>query len=275
MEIAAVLNVHSNPDCVLDTIDSIKTFVTDKILVVVDGAKCDEFQQVAMPVHRVAGFSHNQPKSPYRNVALALKTGAEIWPDVQWYVYCEYDVLFASFRYRENLKIAEEKNVWMLGNDGHVDDVAMPLVQGIIDDELSNSYYLLGCCQFFHRNFIKKLVEIDFFDRFLNMTSGFAPGHFPFYSGYDLSEHMYPSLCRHFGGNIGVFASYDEQGEWHGAFRYFPCRWRPELNPDTENFAEASILHPLKNVNHPIRAHHREKRKIWKSLKKTENPSAS
>lgn len=265
MEIATLLNVHSHPDAILDTIDSIQTFVGDKILVLIDGAKWKEFEAVPLPVPKLEGFYHNKPKSPYRNVALGLSTLVDTY-DADWYLYCEYDVLFTSPRFRSNLKMAEEKGVWMLGNDGHVDDVNMPLIQALIGEPLKGAYYLLGCCQFFHRDYMDKLRSINFFDRLLNMTCSFTDGFFPYYNGYDLSEHMYPTLCRHFGGNVGVFASYDENGKWHGAYEYFPCRWRPELDFETENFPDASIMHPLKTYDHPIRAHHRERREKWKTL---------
>jgi hypothetical protein len=232
--------------------------------------RCEEFS-----VGKVQGFVHGKPKSPYRNVALALQTLTDTYPDADWYLYTEYDALFTSSRFRENLRLADQQGVWMLGNDGHVDDVAMPLVQAMIGEPFKSCYYLLGCCQFFHRDFIARLKELDFFNKFLTMTNGFTDGYFPFYSGYDLSEHMYPTLCRHFGGNVGVFAHYDEAGQWHGAYEYFPCRWRPELDPQTENFPDPSIMHPLKSYDHPIRQHHRTKRQQWKALLKRERPSES
>lgn len=275
MEIAAVLNVHSQPDVIIDTLDSILTYMTDKVLVVVDGATWDDFKDVQLPVGKVQGFHHGKPKAPYRNVALALKTVTETYPNVDWYCYTEYDVLFTSERFKHNLKMAEDRDVWMLGNDGHVDEVAMPLVQAMIGENFKSCYYLLGCCQFFHRKFIDRLKDYNFFDRFLNLTNGFTDGYFPFYSGYDLSEHMYPTLCRHFGGNVGVFATYDGEGKWHGAYEYFPCRWKPELDPETENFPNASIMHPLKKYDHPIRAHHRERRKQWKTSQQKARLSAS
>lgn len=275
LEIAAALNVHNNPDVVRDTIDSIKTYMTDDIVVLVDGASWSQMKNEPMEAGKMEGFHHNLPKSPYRNVALSLKTVTEQYPDSDWYCYCEYDVLFTSDRFKHNLRMAEEKGVWMLGNDGHVDEQAIPLVQALIGEHFRSSYYLLGCCQFFHKNFIAKLNEINFFDRFLNMTNGFKDGFFPFYSGYDLSEHMYPTLCRHFGGNIGVFAHYDEFGKWHGAYQYFPVRWRPEIDPETENFPNPSIIHPLKSYDHPLRELHRERRKQWKTLNQMGSLSAS
>jgi hypothetical protein len=59
---------------------------------------------------------------------------------------------------------------------------------------------------------------------------------------------------------VGVFASYDETGQWHGHYRYFPIRWRPSIDPLTEDYEEASIVHPLKEYDHPIRIKHRKMR---------------
>jgi hypothetical protein len=128
----------------------------------------------------------------------------------------------------------------------------------MLGEPLNNSYYLLGCCQFFHRDFINKLNEIDFFDRFLNLTNGFTR-NFPNYNGYDISEHMYPSLCRHFGGNIGVLSTCDEFGKWHGSYQYYPVRWRPDIS-EIDEFKNASIIHPVKSFENPIREFHRKKR---------------
>jgi hypothetical protein len=275
MKIATVLNIHGQIDVVRDTIESIKTYVSDDIVVIIDGAYWSSLKDEPLEAGKVEGFYHNCFKSPYRNVALALQTISDTYPDMDWYCYTEYDALFTSERFKHNLKAAEEKGVWMLGNDGHVDNEALVLVRAMLKEGFKSSYYMLGCCLFFHRNFIKKLKEINFFDRFLNLTNEFKDGFFPFYSGYDLSEHMYPTLCRHFGGNIGVFAHYEGEGKWHGAYEYFPLRWRPDIDPEKENFPNASIIHPLKSFDHPIRVLHRERRKKWKNLKEKERLSDS
>ena len=246
MKIATVMNVHADIPCVLDTIDALKTYVTEDILVLVDGVAWDKFKNVDLGVAKVKGFPHGKPKSPYRNVALALSTLIDLFPNHDWYHYTEFDVLFCSDRFKKSLKLAEEMKVWMLGNDGHVDSVNMQLVEALIKDKFKSNYYLIGCCQFFHKDFINKLKEINFFEKFLNLTNSFSDGYFPLFNAYDISEHMYPTLCRHFGGNIGVFAHYDEYGNWHGSYKIFPVRWKPEINPETENFAEASIMHPIK-----------------------------
>lgn len=270
MELAVAINTHTRQtDCIRDTIDAISTYATNNILVLVDGCSWDHYKNLSLPAYKMEGFRHGCVKSPYKNVALAIKTIAEKWQNCDWYCYCEYDVLFASDRFKYNLEKAEAMGVWMLGNDGHVDEQEIPLISSMLGNNLRNSYYLLGCCQFFHRKFIEKLNEIDFFNRFLNLTSGFSDGFFPNYNGYDLSEHMYPSLCRHFGGNIGVFATWDQK-KWHGAAEYFPIRWRPEIDIEKDSYKNASIIHPLKSFDNPIREYHRKKREQWKSLQKKE-----
>lgn len=268
MELAFLVNVHSDPATIIDTVSSIFEYGSANILVLVNGASWDELSSLEVPVPKVKGLPHTSRRSPYRNVALGLKLLTEQWPNADWYCYTEYDTLFASNRFQHNLKLAEANGVWMLGSNGRVDESQMPLVESLVGEKFRSVYYLLGCCLFLHKDFVHKLNSIDFFDRFLFLTNSFSDGHFPAYNGYDISEHMYPTLCRHFGGKVGVFSTWDEmKAEWHGSYKYFPLRWKPELNAETENFPEASILHPLKSADHPIRQHHKERRTKWNPQK--------
>ena len=261
MKIATVLNVHADPATIIDTCDSIFRHVSDNVLIVVDGCSWDAFRDFSYPVKKICGFRHKCAKSPYRNVALGMSSLIDEYPDCDWYCYTEYDTIFGSDRFKKNLESADEMDVWMLGFDGHVDDKSMPLVESLVGGKFTSIYYMIGCCQFFSRKFIDKLREIDFFHRFLHLTNEFSAGYFPEYSGYDISEHMYPTLCRHFGGNVGVLSSYDyDKKEWHGAYEYYPIRWKPDLESD-ELFHNSSILHPLKSYDHPLREYHREKRR--------------
>lgn len=262
VKIATILNVHTDPDLVKDTLCSISTYMTNDVVVVVDGSKWDDFEDVEIAANKVSGFRHDCNKSPYRNVALGLKTVTEIYPDAEWYCYVESDVLITSSRFKDNLKMADDKNVWMLGNDGRIDDKQMPLVESLVGEKFKSIYYLIGCCHFFSSNFINKLKEINFFERFLHLTNEFSPGYFPNYNGYDISEHMYATLCRHFGGNIGVFATYDyKKLKWHGSSEYFPIRWMPDIDLNEVDLDKASIIHPIKKFNDPIREHYRKIRK--------------
>lgn len=260
MKIAAILNVHSNAKVVLDTIESISHFMTKDILVVVDGAS-KEFRNVSLPVTQLEGFHHGCGKAPYRNVALGLSVAYEKFAGYDWYCYLEYDCLITSDRFKRNLQMADSMDVWMLGSDGHIDDKEMPYINPLVGSRFKSIYYLLGCCQFFGKKYMDKLNEIRFFDRFLTLTNGFSEGFVPGYHGYDVSEHMYPTIARHFGGNIGVFGTWENpKKKWHGSYDIFPIRWQPELDPETENFPNASIMHPVKSYDHPIRVYHRERR---------------
>jgi hypothetical protein len=257
MRVATLLNIHANPDLVLDTVDSIQAHMTKDILLVIDGAS-DKFNDVKLPVPYMKGFKHNFPRAPYRNLALGLKGLTEMY-DADWYCYLDYDALVASDRFKQNLRMADEQNIWMLGNDGAVNEVNIPVVEALLGKRMTKGYYLLGCMLFFSRKFIDRLNEIKFLDKFLSATNSFSQGFMPGYDGYDVSEHMYPTLARELGGNIGVFATYTP-GRWHGSYEYFPCRFRPELT-ENEDFPKASILHPLKDYNNPIRVKYRNKRK--------------
>lgn len=262
MKIATILSVHNNPKLALDTLESILHYMTDDVLVLVDGAT-DEFDDVPLPVHKMKGFKHGLSKSPYRNVALGLKTIREMFPDHDWYCYMEYDCLVTSLRFKYNLEMADDRDIWMLGADGHVDDKAIPIVESMLGKPFRSSYYLLGACQFFSKWFMQHLDDFKFFERFLAATNDMTEGFMPGYHGYDVSEHLYPSLCREFGGNIGVFSTWEAGEEkWHGGYKVFPIRWKPDLDPETENWEEASIMHPIKDYDHPIRKHHRKVRYV-------------
>tara|TARA_Y100000034_G_scaffold42710_2_gene52289 strand:+ start:11098 stop:11925 length:828 start_codon:yes stop_codon:yes gene_type:complete len=268
MEIATLLNTHC-PKTTADTLESILTFVGTNAIVCVDAAAWSSFKEIKLPAYKLKAFYHNCPKSPYRNVALGLKTLYEKFPSSDWYIYTEHDCLFASSEFKTNLKHADRQDVWMLGNDGKQEEIKqkLPLIEAIIGEKINTCHYLLGSCLFFCNEFMEKLVELDFFNKLINVSNHFTEGYFPQYTGYDLSEHLYPTLATHLGGDIGTFAAWNEvTREWSGSYRKFPIRWKPQLDPEKENFKEASILHPLKDYDHPIRITQRQRRKkLWKN----------
>jgi hypothetical protein len=197
-------------------------------------------------------------------VTLGLKEAANLWPDVDWYCYLEYDCLVGSNQFEKDLAIAESMGVWCLGNDHRVGNYKFPLLEAMLKTQFKESHYLLGCCVFYKQEFIKKLKEINFFERFLYLTNDFSQGYFPGYEeqgGYDLTEHLYPTLASHFGGKVAQFAAWSrKEGKWAGGnFGKYPFRFQPELHPE-EHYPEAVIMHPLKGYDHPVREFHRKKR---------------
>lgn len=258
MKISTIINVHKDKELVLDTLESVNHYMTNDVLLMIDGTST-EFDSVDVPAYKLKGFKHGISKSPYKNVALGLQNLYDLFPDSDWFSYLEYDCLVTSTRFKDNLKIALDKNIWMLGCDGRVDDKDIPIVSSLLKEPLKYSYYLLGACQFFHKDFMKKLIEIDFFNNFLHITNLYRSGDFFGYNGYDVSEHLYPSLCRQFGGSIGVFSSWDScEKKWHGRADIFPIRWQPEIELSED--IDPSIIHPLKDFDHPIRKKYRNLR---------------
>jgi hypothetical protein len=263
MKISVLLNTHGNIPLIEDTLDSIKKYMSKDILVIVDGANWDEVKDVNLGVHKVEGFYHHCAKAPYRNIALGLNLLYSTFPKSDWYCYIESDCLVASSHVVEVLERAKSKEMWFLGNDGRVaPSITIPSLETMIGATVFPQayYYMLGCCQFFSFRFMESLVDREFFKNFLLYTNGFAPGEYPGYNGYDVSEHMYPTLARSLGGKVGVFASWDkENSQWHGNYKKFPMRWLPLLGED-ENYPEATILHPIKKVDHPIRQFYKKRR---------------
>jgi hypothetical protein len=107
MQIAAFMNIHSTPELVADTLDSIFTYMTTDVLLVVDGAS-SAFDHVSLPAPKMTGFRHGCSKAPYRNLALGFKAVQSLHPSADWYCYIEPDCLVASERFRRNLTLAAE-----------------------------------------------------------------------------------------------------------------------------------------------------------------------
>lgn len=259
MKIATVLNIHNDENLVKDTVDSIIKYSSKDVMCIVDAtstAWAEEFGEcIGVPLHR--GFFHNYPKSPYRNVALALNLISEVH-DADWYCVTEPDVLFTSSNFKIDLEEKEKLGFWCIGNDHRVQNHKLPYIEKTFDLNFTHSEYLLGCCVFYHKDFVKKLKEINFFNKFLTLVNCFPKGEYPNFKEYDISEHLYPTLARHLGGRVGGLAHFDTaQQRWLGKFEKYPMRWKPELDP-SECFEHACIMHPIKDYFHPIREYHRK-----------------
>ena len=259
MNLALVLGVHGNSDVVFDTIDAIRTYVTQDILVIVDGMAWDWATEISFPAYKMEGFVHGCHKSPYRNVALGLNQAFKMWPNADWYCYCEYDVLFTSDKFKSDLEDAGNQGGWCIGNCLRTEKRQFPLLEKITGLEFEIAKYLLGCCVFYKVDLFHKLAEIDFFDRFLWYTNPFQKGFFPCDKDvYDPGEYIYPTIANYFGGKVGQFASWDETANtWYGSYEKYPMRWKPEIS---EISTHASIIHPSKDYDHPIRHLQRMKR---------------
>ena len=257
MDIASIIASHGDVDVTLDSVSALQHTLTHDITVVVDGLNASAFQKPSIQellrayasLELVTGFRHGLPKSPYRNVALSLKRSFERFPNHDWHVYSEYDVLFRTDQIVRSLETAARMDVSLLGFCGIAESADLSFAEAVSGVNITKPYYMLGCCMFFSRKFMEQLVSRNFFERFLFSTASFTDGSIPRYDGFDFSEHLYPSLARSLGGDVGVLSTWDGR-RWHGSGKRYPVRWKPEL---TEVDDEASIVHPVKSYDNKIR----------------------
>lgn len=262
MQITSIIATHGNKNITFDTIESVKHYMTDQILLVVDAVGWDEFDTKNPCVPMLKGFYHNYHRAPYRNVILSLLAAGQSYPNSDWYCYLEYDALVGSSVFKKDLEIAKQSNVWMIGNDFRdKQDIKMPLVENILKTKFEEKVYLLGAILFYNGDFIRKCKKEKFFEKFLFYTNEFKNGFFPEYTAWDLTEHMMPTLAQHWGGKVEQFAKWIPNAEsWIGNHRRYPIRWQPDLPFEEQNYLQASLMHPLKTYDHPIRQFHRSKR---------------
>lgn len=264
MEISVLINACGNTPLVGDSIEAIQTFVGKNILMVVDECYWKDWGEKAVfPVKKLQGLRHNYPKAPFRNITYGLYAAVQQWPNSDWFCYCEPDVLFVSHEYKKDLIVAKEMGDWCVGvNHKASDPMDLPLLDVIIRDKLKETHYLLGCCVFYSGDFIRKLLELKFFDRFLTFTNDCENGNFPNYTGYDFGEHLFPSLAVHYGGTIKSLINYNYIFEHPvGDFKKYIIRWKPEITLDEElDLHKISILHPVKEMG-SLRWFYKRKRK--------------
>ena len=263
MKIVTILHVHSNLKLVLDTLDSIQAWVGNDVLMVVDGKSWNRWgKKISVPCYKMEGFSNGIGLSSYRNQVLGMMEAAKLWPDADWFLHTEYDTLFTSSEFKKDLVEAGNRGTWCVGFDYNESNDRYPLLESMFKDEIikSCSKYLIGCCQFFNADFIRRLSEMDFFVRFLNLTNGFSVNEFPGFKGYCFMEYLLPTLSAYLGGNIEELACWKKNNIGFGQYKKYPVRFRPYLNWE-DNYPEASIMHPIKTLDDPLRNYHKEKRK--------------
>jgi len=258
LELAVILGTHENSLVFKDTLESIKYYWTKDILVLVDGKNYAQFKDEDFLC--LEGFYHGKSSSPYRNVCMGLKNAWWKWGESKdWYCYIEYDCLVASDAILNELK-SLSKEVWMVGNDYRIKDSSISFLNRFQKSEVS-LHYLLGCCNFFSKDFMKKLSQERFFDHFLEDTNFFPADNLMIDKSrelvYDINEYLYPSLAVFYGGKIEELACWLGNG-WRGDGEKYPMRFHPSL--DEAKFEKACIMHPLKDYNSEIRQCYRKQR---------------
>jgi hypothetical protein len=260
MKITAILNTHGLPELTLDTLESIKCHMTDRIVLTVNGTAWKSYENYEISCDKLKGFNN----CLYRNIILGLLTAANKWiTDTDWFCYLEYDCLVGSSLFKKDLELLEKDGIWLAGNDARRNQyVDFRLLEKIVGVKFNEVSYMLGACVFYHKDFVKLLLEQEILERLLYYTNDFHGNFFPYYGGHDLTEHAIPTIVEHLGGKVHQFASYKDWGLWTGNYRKYPIRYVVELPFEHQNYLQASIMHPIKNLSHPIRQFHQMKRTL-------------
>jgi len=262
VSLAVVLNSHENSPTFKDTLESVRNYWTDRVLIVVDAKGWSQFSEESS-LFMLEGFHHGKSSAPYRNMCLGLMKAWETWgATADWYCYMEYDCLVGSSITKCHLEEADRKGVWIVGNDYRTDPRSIPFLDGLEKSRLP-LHYLLGCCLFFSRTFMSTLAYSDFFGRFLQFTNFRTDD--PCFLGsdgrlervYDVSEFMYPSLAIKYGGRVAELDCW-EGTRWRNGGENYPMRFRPDLLES--NYEGSCVMHPLKSFDSPAREHHRHRR---------------
>jgi hypothetical protein len=245
--IACILLAHAYPEVVKDTLESIFCHVTNKVIVLVDGLGWENFKDLDLsPAKVIKGFNHGKPRSPYRNSVLGVKLLYEQFPDVEWYCYMEYDTVFASESFKEDLKC----DAWVVGTQMRIQDFHATLLSDILGKKIKKQYKLLGACMFLNREFVKNIVEIGFIDRFIKETEGFKKGWFPQKRTYAFEEILWPTIAVSLGGKIKEIVSF---GKEYRNYSNWVVRYRRKLRVDLYKKLRPSIIHPLKKFDEEVR----------------------
>lgn len=267
MKLAVALHAHGNTEVLLDTIESIQYWATNDILVAVDGNSRKWIERASLPVEHFVAFRNNTSKvfknhSSFRNVTLGLMKIVERYPNADWYCSTEYDTLFASEEFKKDLNNMSDE-IWCVGCSGRTNWYHLPLLDTIVQSKIRNHKYLIGCCIFYRASFLHFLLENEILERVLHYTNVFNHGYFPGYyeqGGYDFSECLFPTLCSHYGGKICSVSTWDQDNKsWTGNNRY-SIRWPDELNIEDDYVKSATIIHPVKTMQDPVRQYHRKRR---------------
>ena len=263
MKLAVVLHAHENAKLVDDTVLFLKKNATDNIMILADGKSTKWIDESVQRVPYVVGFRNKtqdvfRNHSLYRNHILGLIKVYESFPDCDWYCSTEYDTLFCTEDFKKDLLNLSE-DVWLAGFNERRTFMSLPYLEHIVGQKIYSQSYFIGCCMFFRREFLKKAK--DLFDRVLIYTNGFDCGFFPNYwnqEGYDFTECLAPTLVKVLGGKTFSFSKWSSKHKvWAGDYERYPIRWPEPMS--LHESKQASIVHPVKSYEDPIREYYRKR----------------
>lgn len=251
MKIAAFILSHDNPALTTDTADSVQFWMTKDLFILVDAAGWQHFDGRPVPHEVCKGLHHGQPRGPFRNIFFGLTEIHNRYPDADWYCCMEQDCLVISDLFQADLEKASSGK-WFAGTNYRPDRMDIPFLDNLLQEHVRVDHYVLGCLMFFHRRYVRKLLELDLPNKFLRETEHLRSGEFPGFRGFSVDEQLFPSLSQHLKPGSVFPLSVEGRPNIH-----YMTRWQPELNIGDIK-PGASILHPVKRADSPIRLHYRK-----------------
>lgn len=206
MKITAIIYSHGDYDNTYKTVNSVKQYITDNILLIVNNNHWNSFKDnYTIPL--LKGLNHNSYKTSYRNVLLGFFHAIKAWGYSDWYFYIEDSIV------TKPLNIDFDYDI--VGSNLREDNKQLKIVEFIIKSPLKvhfmNNIYL------YSKRFITNLMETNFIETFLHYTNDFQNGFFPGYGNKytNFLEHLMPTLANHWGNKIGAipnsFAFFQEK----------------------------------------------------------------
>ncbi|MCK9458457.1 MAG: hypothetical protein M0R80_02290 [Proteobacteria bacterium] len=253
MNIVTIINVHTDPELVQHTIGSVKKWVTDKIVVVVDQRNWDAFKNFPFQNIDLIKGAFNAP--PYKNIAIGMNYAYAKYPNADWYNYIEYDVLYLNDFFKEDL--IKRSNCANLGFchciAGCQTDGDLP--RKILNKPELQAEYMLGAVNFYSNNCVQQLMSFDFFNEVLNQTNNGY--NFPNFGHVTVEEIIYPTAAGAFGpvDNLTDYANPLKISGYGSTCERYAVRYIPNIELDDVT-PLTSIIHPSKNLNCPIRQQH-------------------
>src|SRR4051812_23084988 len=100
--VAVQVHTHGHPEITSDTVKRVKSYLTDKIIIICDKAGWKDIQKVK-GITKFCGVYHAQVANPYRNQILGLSQIYRKYPNCTWYGNVEWDTAINGNKILEDL----------------------------------------------------------------------------------------------------------------------------------------------------------------------------
>ncbi len=234
--LAVQIHTHGFPEVTEDTLNRVKKYLTDKTVIVCDQMGWKDILKIK--TNKLCGVYHGNINSPYRNQIIGLSHLFKKYPHCTWYGNVEWDTAINGTGLLEDLSFAE--GCWTAGFDMREYDHDWKVLSSKLNRKITKTLYFIGCCLFFHHDFIEICEKEGYFAKILEMAKIYG-SRFPDYREWSVDEALLPSLSR----------SYDKQGYEFGCWEdninrdRYSIRYKPGWDELPEMWHAA---HPLKDM---------------------------